>query len=126
MSQTHKLGTVATRVFTEDGTTHVQYHATRVVSFDSKRVTFRTGGWRTVTTKTRMNQACNQFDLGWGVCQRKGEWFVSYHAGEGVHILERPFNDSEITVPRHPRISAEVKAEVTAKKAAWEAQYAAA
>lgn len=36
----------------------------------------------TVTTKRKMNQAANQFGLGYGVFQRKGDWFVTTRGGE--------------------------------------------
>ena len=42
-----------------------------------KRVTLDSGGWRTVTTKRKMNQAANQFGLIYSVFQRKGQWFVA-------------------------------------------------
>ena len=116
MSQTHKLGSHKTTIFTENGTIHVQYHDTRVVSFNEETVTFRTGGWQTVTTKLRMNQASNQFGLGWGVSQKNYQWYVSYYAGNGAHILRQKFNGDVITLPRIPEITPELKQQIADAK----------
>jgi hypothetical protein len=78
MSQQTKLGTHATTVSGAKGVTRVTYHNTEVVTFDDHQIILNSGGWRTSTTKTRMNQASNQFDLGFEVYQTKGEWFVDY------------------------------------------------
>ena len=77
MSQTQEVRGVATSIRSEGGFTHVRYHATDVVSFSDKEIILRTGGWFSVTTKLRMNQAANQFDLGFVVGSDKGEWKVS-------------------------------------------------
>jgi hypothetical protein len=74
--QTQRLGKTATTVQTRDGQTEVQYHDTVVVAFDEVSVTLDSGGWRTASTKGRMNQAANQFDLGFQVYQERGEWYV--------------------------------------------------
>ena len=75
--QTHTVRGTATTVQSGNGSTNVVYHTTTVVSFNSERITLDTGGWRTNTTKTRMNQAANQFDLGFNVWQKDYEWFVT-------------------------------------------------
>ena len=62
----------------DDGTTHVTYHGTRVVSVNDTTITLRTGGGRTATTKLRMNQASNQFGLGYRVFQKDYEWYVNF------------------------------------------------
>jgi len=77
--QTSRVSGTATRVWQDDaGNTHVRYHNTDVVSFNDRWITLRTGGYKTVTTKARMNQASNQFSLGYGVFQRAGEWHVDW------------------------------------------------
>jgi hypothetical protein len=76
MAQTQVVRGTATRVSTVEGRTEVRYHDTVVVAFDEVSVTLDSGGWRTATTKNRMNQAANQYDLGYGVYQERGEWFV--------------------------------------------------
>ena len=80
MAQTHEVGKHATTVSTgDDGKTRVTYHSTDVVVFDADVIRLDTGGWFTVTTKTRMNQASSQFGLGYGVYQRKGLWYVEHN-----------------------------------------------
>jgi hypothetical protein len=87
MPQTSKLGTVATKVRTENGVTVIRYHQTDVVTVDATHIWLNANGWRTATTKNRMNQASNQFNLGYRVYQKAGEWFVTYQ-GETL-----PFTD---------------------------------
>lgn len=76
MAQQGRLGKTATTAATENGTTRVTYHSTVVVAFDDKNIKLDSGGWLTPTTKTRMNQASNQFGLGFHVYQVNGSWFV--------------------------------------------------
>ena len=92
MPQTQRVSGVATSIRGEEGRTIIRYHNTDVVSFNDKDVILNTGGWKTATTKTRMNQASNQFGLGYQVSQKKGDWFVDY---KGKTI---PFNDSVLTL----------------------------
>lgn len=75
---TQQIGTVATAVFTEDGYTKVVYHDTIVVKFNDNVIELNSNGYRTVTTKVRMNQASNQFDLGYRVYQKNHVWFIDY------------------------------------------------
>ena len=56
----------------------VTYYSTVVVSANAKYIILNTGGWYTVTTKRRMNQASREFNLGYSVYQKKGVWYVDY------------------------------------------------
>ena len=78
MGQIQTVGRVATTVAHDydQGETVVTYHNTQVVKFDHRRVTLDSGGYMTATTKTRMNQAANQFNLGYRVYQKNYAWFV--------------------------------------------------
>ena len=78
MAQTQQVRGVATTVRTVFAMTHVQYHDTIVVSFDQEHIRLDSGGWLTNTTKTRMNQASNQFGLGYTVYQKDYQWFVEF------------------------------------------------
>mgnify|MGYP006281869779 CR=1 FL=1 len=79
MSRHDTIGTHRTTISTDaEGMTHVTYHQTAVVSFDARTITLRTGGWRSNTTKLRMNQTANQHGLGYGVWQKNYAWFVEY------------------------------------------------
>jgi hypothetical protein len=74
-------GARATSIRTEGTRTVVRYHETDVVSFDASTIRLNSGGWRTYTTKARMNQASNQFGLGYNVEQDKGQWYVRFNGG---------------------------------------------
>lgn len=101
MGQTQRLGTTATSVRHDKAWTIVRYHDTDVVSFDAETIVLRTGGWKTATTKARMNQAANQFGLRYQVYQAKGQWYIrTYNPlgtwnepitfdASGVHTLRR-------------------------------------
>lgn len=78
MAQTLMVRGVKTAIFTgNDGYTNIVYHHTVVVSFNQERVILGTGGWRTNTTKLRMNQAAAQFNLGYSVFQKDFDWYVA-------------------------------------------------
>jgi hypothetical protein len=81
MVQTARVTGVATKVYTEDGYTKVRYHRTVVVMFDDKETILNTNGWASNTTKLRMNQASNQFGLGYYVFQKDYEWFIQTKSG---------------------------------------------
>jgi hypothetical protein len=72
------IGKTATKVFNEDGITTVRYHDTDIVQFTRGTIYLNTGGWFTATTKRRMNQTSDLFDLGYTVYQRDFTWHVDY------------------------------------------------
>jgi hypothetical protein len=86
----------ATSVATDPhaGYTVVTYHATPVVKFNEYEIILNTGGWKTYTTKTRMNQASHQYNLGYSVNQYKGKWVVDYKE------QEMPFEGDSVTLKR--------------------------
>jgi len=69
----------------------VKYHNTEIVRTDTVRnrlkVTLDHNGWKGVTTKRKMNQAANEFLLGFGVHQADHVWYVRTIAG--VYEFER-------------------------------------
>lgn len=87
MSRQDTIGNHCTAVFTDElGYTCVVYHQTCVVRWNSERIILNTGGYETVTTKRRMNQAANQFRLGFQVYQQNHVWYVDY-AGMSLRFL---------------------------------------
>jgi len=78
MANLHKLGTHKTMVYPSNDFINVKYHNTDVVSFNDNEFILRTGGWFTKTTKDRMNQASNQYGLGYRVFQKNFAWYVDY------------------------------------------------
>lgn len=73
---------IATRVEQEDGMTKIYYHETPVVSFNADKIVLDNGGWRTVTTKRRINEVSREFGLDFDVSQRQFGWFVTYKGKE--------------------------------------------
>ena len=78
MAQQYKIGTHATTVARDsEGVLRVTYHATPVVTvYPNGRIDLNTGGWLSLTTKARMNQASSQLSLGFHVWQRNFDWYV--------------------------------------------------
>lgn len=68
----------ATTVRCDDKGLSVIYHATEVVKTTKDMIILNTGGWKTATTKARMNQASNQFGLGYQVYQKNHQWYINY------------------------------------------------
>ena len=87
------VGTHKTTVSTSDGVTRVTYHSTDVVTFDAEKITLDSGGWLTATTKKRINQASDQFDLGYHVYQLGGAWLVDI---DGDRLSPRMWADGII------------------------------
>jgi hypothetical protein len=68
----------ATKVNVEGQIVEVKLYNTLVVFADRERIILNSGGWRTVTTKARINQASEEFGLGVSVWQKDRNWFVTY------------------------------------------------
>lgn len=98
MSQTMRVSGVATAIGNDGGVNYVQYHQTKVVEWTRHYVRLNSNGWRTATTKLRMNQASNQFNLGFKVVQQKGNWFVFVSDKTGNETLS--FEDG-MTINRY-------------------------
>jgi hypothetical protein len=96
MSQQQQIGRVATTIRTVDGYTEVVYHKTAVVKFNEDKIILNHGGWMTATTKTRMNQASNQFGLGFQVYSRDFNWYASFNGSD----REIPFEDGIVILKR--------------------------
>ena len=91
MSRHNEVGSHKTAVYqNENGLTAIRYHSTEVVQFDGDIIYLNSGGWRSVTTKLRMNQASQQYGLGYSVYQRNFEWFVDYN-GETLKFADGMF-----------------------------------
>lgn len=99
--QTREVKGVATSIRHEGAETRVRYHQTDVVAFDADTVTLNSGGWHTATTKLRMNQAAEQFNLGYSVYQKKHQWFVRWYA-LGSGWVSTPFKDG-MQIPRRAK-----------------------
>jgi len=76
MANQWKVGTHKTRVYVDEGFTIVKYWRTKVVKFNEEHIILDNGGWLTATTKLRMNQASNEYSLGYQVYQEDCSWYV--------------------------------------------------
>lgn len=79
MAQTIQLGKVHTSILTDKDFIKVIYHNTEIVKFNNNKIILDTGGWFMYTTKLRMNQASNQFNLYYRVFSKLNDWFVKYN-----------------------------------------------
>ena len=71
-------------------------YSTTIVSLNADAIILRTGGWKTATTKARMNQIAKEFGMHFLVSQRDHDWYVLYNG------IEHVFDGDEITIPRVP------------------------
>jgi len=96
MPRMDKLSNYATTVASGgDGAMRVVYHNTCIVEWTDRGITLNTGGWRTVTTKRKMEQAARQFGLGYSIWQKDHAWYVKTPKGEIV-----PFDGQYLTFAR--------------------------
>ena len=73
------LSKYATTVKTIDDLTRVTYHSTDIVAFNDSMIVLDSGSWLTATTKHKMNQASEDFGLGFQVFAKNGDWFVTFN-----------------------------------------------
>jgi hypothetical protein len=76
----NRLSSYKTKVIEADGEVLVQYHDTVIVHRKprDKEILLDTGGYKTVTTKRKMNQAANQFGMPYDVFQKDWNWYVTW------------------------------------------------
>lgn len=78
MATMHQIGKTATVIGNDGYMNYVQYHETQVVRWNDRQIILNSDGWRTATTKNRMNQTSNQFNLGFRVYQQNFDWYVTF------------------------------------------------
>ena len=89
MSRSDQLSSYKTTIAGDgEGNTLITYQSTVIVKFSCDTVTLNSGGWDTVTTKRKMNQASRQFNLGYSVYQRDFKWFVTLPSGKTVTFVD--------------------------------------
>lgn len=72
MAQQYTIGNHKTKVFKDgEGFTCVKYHDTVVFKTKGSKIVLNSGGWKTQTTKTRINQSLNTFGLPFHLFQKK-------------------------------------------------------
>ena len=87
-------GKVGTKIkIDNEGTINVIYHNTNILQYSTDgNVILNTGGWDSSTTKRRMNQASELYDLGFYVYQRNYEWYVKNVNGNVQHFKCADYN----------------------------------
>lgn len=84
MPRMNQIGTHRTTVRNDKDGLSVTYHQTEVVhQTPGGTITLDSGGWRTPTTKNRINQAANQFNLGFALYQNDFNWYVAMRDRDG-------------------------------------------
>jgi hypothetical protein len=90
MGRSNEVGTHKTSIVHTARGIGVQYHDTVVAKREGNVVVLNSGGWKTATTKLRMNQFAQQYCWGlFGVYQHQCEWYVE---NRSTHETE-PFED---------------------------------
>jgi hypothetical protein len=84
----NRISPYKTTVIEGYGTGMVKYHSTVIVEWTDQKIILRSGGWETVTTKRKMNQAARQFLLGFTVFQKDFVWFVTLPNGQTVEFAD--------------------------------------
>jgi hypothetical protein len=74
----------ATSVFTNNNYKVVQLYSTEIVKFNDDEIVLNSGGWRTNTTKNRINQVSRENNLNFSVGQVDGNWYVF----KGQEVIE--------------------------------------
>lgn len=72
------IGKHKTKIFEENNCTIVRYHYTNIVKFSLDEIILDNNGYKTKTTKVRMNQVSAKYNLGYYVYQKNYNWFVDY------------------------------------------------
>jgi len=96
MAQQYKIGHWNTTITKGNEKTKVTLYETDVISWDAKNIKLNSGGWRTQTTKNRINQASNEYGLGIKVYQFQGIWYVKNNNSIGCNNRILPFKDGMI------------------------------
>lgn len=76
----NKVSPYATTIRRNDeGFYECVYHSTIIVKWNEDTIYLNHGGWMTATTKKKMNQISNQFNLGYQVYQKDFNWFIDWN-----------------------------------------------
>ena len=71
------FGNNTLRIIYKDGMEAIRFHNIDILSVKDGVVTLNSGGWKTNTTKDRINQYLNHFDVPFYIQQRNHQWFIA-------------------------------------------------
>ncbi len=75
-----------------DKSVRVCFYNTDIVSvFPDGEIRISSGGYQTVTTKTRINWLLGELGSQWSIHQKSRVWLWSKYLGNGKHSKPRPF-----------------------------------
>lgn len=85
-----------TKVVFKDNESHVYLHNNHIATIDDDSLTIFDGGWRSNTTKSRLNAICNAFCIeGEGIFQKNYKWFIRKFARQAG--TSKLYKDEEFT-----------------------------
>ena len=91
----------STKIRTQGNKTIVRLYETDIVSFDDESITLNHGGFKTATTKRRMNQVSEAFNLRFKVFQEDFKWFVEILAYKNDSLIStRKFEKGKVIISR--------------------------
>ena len=91
----------STKIRTQGNKTIVRLYETDIVSFDDESITLNHGGFKTPTTKRRMNQVSETFNLRFKVIQEDFIWFVEILAYKNDSLIStRKFEKGKVIISR--------------------------
>ena len=93
------IGTHQTSIYMSDNNVIVRYWNTNIVTITNDSIILNIGGWYTSTTKRRMNQASNQFNLNFYVYQKDYNWYCELTKPNGKKIIFC-FQQNTLTIPK--------------------------
>ena len=94
MGQMQRISKNNTKITSRSDGWDVRLYNTVVIRRVGNVVTIDTGGYKTATTRARINQVCNEYDLPFRVGVHKGDFFLAFHSNywgeraQAHHILE--------------------------------------
>jgi hypothetical protein len=100
MPSMNKLSSYKTTIASDGTHTVVTYQKTQIVRWNDAEIILDFGGWDSVTTRRKMNQASNQFILGYTVYREKEETYVQPHGVLDREVPRIAYDGSKIVIDR--------------------------
>jgi hypothetical protein len=97
------IGPTGTSIYSDGRHTTVRFRDTDVVRIAYLDVRLDSSGSRSLTVRSRLNQASRQFGLDYHVVSREGVWVVqtsrgTYRFEDGMHLMRSPGRDHEYVI----------------------------
>ena len=67
---------IKTMLYIKEGFNVVKYHNTEIFKQKENQIILNSDGWKTKTTKQRINEAFNFFNIPLALYQNKNEWYI--------------------------------------------------